>query len=133
MLDNQNRLEERMHDLEGQLAAIRANGEGVAPPTSPASLRSSLTEVIEPEVGLNVMDLGLIRDVRVGSEGVEIHMAMTYPECPQADYLVSQVRRKAQNASNGAPVRIVVVDAEAAESEADGGLPLNSQEVAESR
>ncbi len=56
----------------------------------------ALRSVIDPEIGMSVVDLGMIRQIVLGDEGkVEIKMVLTTPFCPLANMLVEQVRRAA--------------------------------------
>ena len=49
--------------------------------------------VYDPEIPVNVYDLGLIYEVKVDQEhNVGIRMTLTAPNCPMADYVVEQVR-----------------------------------------
>jgi metal-sulfur cluster biosynthetic enzyme len=62
----------------------------------------SLREVIDPEIGLNVVELGLIRNLEIDADGnVRVVMIMTTPFCPYAPQLLEQVRIKAAQASGG--------------------------------
>ncbi len=55
---------------------------------SPALLRELLSEVIDPEIGINVVDLGLIYDARLSGEGVAmVVMTLTTPGCPLGGYI----------------------------------------------
>lgn len=56
-----------------------------------------LGSVIDPEVGLNIVDLGLIYDLQVSSDGtVEIRLTMTTPACPMSSYIKHEVARVLQ-------------------------------------
>ena len=51
--------------------------------------------VYDPEIPVNVYDLGLIYDVDVDDDNnVEIKMTLTAPNCPIADDLINEVRDK---------------------------------------
>lgn len=58
-------------------------------------LREALKDVIDPELGYNVVDLGLIYGIRVEAERAEIILTMTTPGCPAADYIEAGVRERA--------------------------------------
>jgi serine O-acetyltransferase len=73
-------------------------------------IRRALRDVIDPEVGVNVVDLGLIRNIRRNGRGVEIRMVLISPAHPTAGYLVDQVRRKARHVTDGEPVEVVLLD-----------------------
>lgn len=51
-----------------------------------------LREVIDPELGVNIVDLGLVYDVRVADGVAAVRMTMTTPGCPLGGYLDDAVR-----------------------------------------
>jgi metal-sulfur cluster biosynthetic enzyme len=53
-------------------------------------------QVIDPEIGLNIMELGLIRDVQTEEESAHVVMIMTTPFCPYAPALLESARGKAE-------------------------------------
>ncbi len=55
---------------------------------------TALKGVIDPELGADVVDLGMIRDVRVDGAAVEVDLALTIAECPQRGQLEGDTRRK---------------------------------------
>ncbi len=61
----------------------------------------ALKTVFDPEIPVNVYDLGLIYGVDVKeSMDVEIEMTLTAPGCPMADYLVNEVKEKVEMISD---------------------------------
>ena len=50
-------------------------------------------EVFDPELGLNIVDLGLIYDITVGDNKADITMTLTSPGCPVGPELMTNVRR----------------------------------------
>jgi metal-sulfur cluster biosynthetic enzyme len=52
-----------------------------------ADVREALREVIDPEIGVNIVDLGLVYDIQVDGADVRITMTMTSAACPLGDYL----------------------------------------------
>lgn len=55
-------------------------------------IEAALREVIDPEVGVNVLDLGLIYEVRASETGdLQVDMTMTTPACPVGAMLCDQV------------------------------------------
>jgi len=67
-------------------------------PTLMDPLREHLREVIDPEIGLNVIELGLVRDVVVANDSAHVTMVMTTPFCPYAPALLEMSRKKAEEA-----------------------------------
>jgi len=59
-------------------------------------LREALRVVIDPEIGMNIVELGLIRRVEIAPERGHVVMIMTTPFCPYAPQLLEQARRTAQ-------------------------------------
>jgi serine O-acetyltransferase len=115
ILERQSKLEEKLGRLEETLPRVElpqlvgANG-GSNGPGSQAGICSALRDVIDPEVGVNVVDLGLIREIKRNGDGVEIRMVLTSPAHPMAGYLVEQVRRKARQMTDGKSVEVVLLD-----------------------
>ena len=53
----------------------------------------ALRQVYDPEIPVNIYDLGLIYEIKVDEEHrVYIQMTLTAPNCPRADYVVEQVK-----------------------------------------
>ncbi len=53
-----------------------------------ADLRTALEKVIDPEIGRNIIDLGMVRDLRIDAEGnVCFTLALTVPTCPMKDHM----------------------------------------------
>ena len=54
-----------------------------------------LKTVYDPEIPVNIYDLGLIYKIDVADDGnVEIDMTFTAPSCPAADFILEDVRQK---------------------------------------
>ena len=56
------------------------------------TIRDLLRRVIDPEAGLNIVDLGLVYRVDAGPEGVLIEMTMTSPACPLGEMITDEVK-----------------------------------------
>jgi len=52
---------------------------------------NALKNVFDPEIPVNVVDLGFIYDVRIDSSRVEIDMTLTIPGCPMHQILTKMV------------------------------------------
>jgi metal-sulfur cluster biosynthetic enzyme len=56
-------------------------------------VEEALRDVVDPELGINVVDLGLVYDVRVGEDNVAtIDMTLTSAACPLTDVIEDQTR-----------------------------------------
>jgi FeS assembly SUF system protein len=79
-----------------------AGGTGEAPvePIDPSKVEEAVIEAIktvyDPEIPVNIYELGLIYGVQVSEDGrAEIRMTLTAPACPVAGALVEEVAEKA--------------------------------------
>ena len=62
--------------------------------------KEALREVIDPELGLNIIELGLIRDVTIEDDKAHINMILTTPFCPYGPAILEMARQKAESAVN---------------------------------
>jgi metal-sulfur cluster biosynthetic enzyme len=60
------------------------------------AVKEKLREVIDPEIGLNVIELGLIRDVAVAEDKGHVSMMLTTPFCPYGPAMLEQTRKSAE-------------------------------------
>lgn len=71
------------------------------------AIRESLREVLDPELGINVVDLGLVFDVRLNGLAVEVDLGMTSPTCPLGPVLKSNAETAVRKAMpDGARVTV---------------------------
>lgn len=70
--------------------------------------RAVLRGVVDPELGLDIVDLGLVYDIRQEADGIAVEMTLTTPGCPVSESLPAEARQ-ALEAALGVPARVVVV------------------------
>lgn len=73
-------------------ATPEASAETAAPSQMELAVRSALESVMDPEINLSVIDLGLIREVHILPEKTHIRMMLTTPFCPYAPQMVEDVK-----------------------------------------
>src|SRR5437660_967014 len=84
--------EEPMNDLTTPASTWTPDGEVAAKPTEDA-LIAAIGTVYDPEIPVNVYELGLIYAVDTTDDGqVKVEMTLTAPACPSAQELPEQVR-----------------------------------------
>ena len=70
----------------------------------------ALRQVYDPEIPVNVYDLGLIYEIRVYEDHhVYVQMTLTAPNCPMADYVVEQVNDAVKDVPGVVSVEIDLV------------------------
>jgi len=72
-------------------------------------VRSALTDVIDPELGLNVVDLGLIYNIGIEENKISIDMTLTTPGCPLAGMLAGSVEQALRDAFPETDVEVSIV------------------------
>lgn len=76
-----------------------------ANPETCETLRKALREVKDPELGLDIIQLGMIRDVEIRGNQVFIRMILTTPFCPYGPTMLDAAQTKAKQAV-GLPVQM---------------------------
>lgn len=70
----------------------------------------ALRQVYDPEIPVNVYDLGLIYELKVdGEHNVYVQMTLTAPNCPMADYVVEQVKNAVEDVPGVMSVKVDLV------------------------
>lgn len=84
------------NSVDNTPAAVPANLEYAA---LEEATRNALREVYDPELGMSVVELGLIRKFSFTPDTVNVTMILTTPFCPYGPALIEQVRQKSQEAA----------------------------------
>jgi metal-sulfur cluster biosynthetic enzyme len=61
-------------------------------PLTEERVREELKGVVDPEIGLDVINLGLIYDVKIDGDAVSVLMTLTSPGCPVAGMFIANVK-----------------------------------------
>ena len=70
---------------------------------------TALADVLDPELGLNIVELGLVYGIDIGEHGVAVEMTMTSAGCPMHAHLVEQAEAAVRAAAGtGVPVKVTV-------------------------
>jgi metal-sulfur cluster biosynthetic enzyme len=63
-------------------------------------LRLKLSEIVDPEIALNVIQLGLIRKVSIVDKEARLYVVLTTPFCPYGPAMLEVIKQKASEALN---------------------------------
>lgn len=63
------------------------------PVVSERRVREALRSVIDPELGIDIVRLGLVYGITIASGNVRVRATLTTPGCPLAPYIVSDIER----------------------------------------
>lgn len=72
-------------------------------------LLNALREVVDPEMPVNIVDLGLVYDVRQDGGRVCVELTFTAMGCPAADMILSDIRERLLAEAGVAEVQVEVV------------------------
>ena len=64
------------------------------------TVRARLSEVVDPEIGLNIIQLGLIRKVSVANGEASLYVLLTTPFCPYGPAMLEMIKQKATEGLN---------------------------------
>jgi metal-sulfur cluster biosynthetic enzyme len=62
--------------------------------TDSLKIKEKLRECYDPEIPINIVDLGLVYGIEIMGDAVKVRMTLTAPGCPLAGVIVEDVRRK---------------------------------------
>jgi len=63
-------------------------------------VRAKMAEVIDPEIGMNIIQLGLVRDLVIEDSRARMKMILTTPFCPYGPAMIEMIKQKAVEALN---------------------------------
>lgn len=72
-------------------------------------IREALTWVVDPEIGLNIIDLGLVYGIEIAEKKVSITMTLTTQGCPMHDSMKVAVENTVKRLEPGKETEIKVV------------------------
>ena len=72
------------------------------------AILDALRSVVDPELGMDVVELALIRQIIIGAESSEIKMVLTTPFCPYAGSMVQQIKDQAESVLEH-PVKVTLL------------------------
>ena len=69
----------------------------------------ALSNVFDPEVGVNIVDLGLIYEVNCDESKIAVTLTLTSAGCPMGDQIIEEAQQAVEKIAQGAEVKIELV------------------------
>ena len=73
------------------------------------TVRETLKEIIDPEIGINIVDMGLIYGVDIQDQTANITMTLTSPSCPAGGQILNATQHVVQQLDGIDEVNVEVV------------------------
>ena len=89
--------------------AAPASPPAGATPLTPEVVRQALRKVKDPELDLNIIDLGLVYDVIIEDGDVQVNMTLTSPGCPAGPMITGDVYRVVRELAGAKDVDVEIV------------------------
>lgn len=87
-----------------------SSGEPAEAPTlDEETVRKALRTVKDPEVGMNIVDLGLVYTIEVDASGVKVQMTLTSPGCPVGPQLLEESEQAVRDVDGVEDVTVELV------------------------
>lgn len=109
LLERQQILEDRIFRLERENVLLKGGAEVQISGDRESEILNALRQVIDPEIGHNIVDVDLIRSITVSDTMVKIEMAINCDACPLQDYLIDQVSARIRLIPWVSDVEIIVI------------------------
>lgn len=71
-------------------------------------IRTALEQVVDPEINLSIIDLGLVKEIDQSVEPMMVRMLLTTPFCPFAPQIIAQVK-EVMNTVTGKPADVEIL------------------------
>lgn len=69
----------------------------------------ALKTVYDPEIPVNIWDLGLVYNITLTTKEIVVTMTFTSPTCPLMEEILAQVKNAVSDVAGGIPVRVELV------------------------
>lgn len=81
-------------DANDHVAGPADTGDDAGTAPTVSRVRELLHEVIDPELGIDIVELGLLRDVTIGGRTISVRFTVTTPACALSSYFEDEIRAR---------------------------------------
>lgn len=74
-----------------------------------AQIIDEIKKVYDPEIPVNIWDLGLVYNISITDKNIDVEMTFTSPTCPMMEDILNQVRANVENVADGRVVDVKLV------------------------
>ncbi|AKB28208.1 Serine acetyltransferase [Methanosarcina siciliae C2J] len=112
VLDRMSRLEERFqaHEKASTTPVPLSFIGSESLPKKDEQIYSLLKDVIDPAVGVDIINLGFVKEVIVDGKNVDVDLVLTSSSCPMIEYFKTQVKRKVMSIKGIENVTVNILD-----------------------
>ncbi len=100
-------------DLDGSSSGATASAEAAAGQgevsVKEEDVKSALRRVLDPEMEINIVDLGLVYEIEVYGDEVVVQMTLTSPSCPMGPQIISDTKAAAESVEGVSQAEITLV------------------------
>jgi len=105
MNDNEN-IENKNNVMNNAENNVEKNSKNIV---TKDMVMKKLSEVIDPEIGADIVSMNLIKDIQIKNNDIYIKMTLTIPGCPLADMIIADVKYKVSQLPNVKNVDVEIV------------------------
>lgn len=87
-----------------------------------AEIRTALEEVVDPEIHLSIIELGMVREIDQSGDPHVVRMLLTTPFCPYAPQIIKEVKDVVTRVTGNAPEVEILAEQWTPEMMPDPGL-----------
>jgi len=70
------------------------------------NIKKVLSEVIDPELGADIVSLGFVRDIKIEDGKVKIKLKLTIPGCPLMNFFLEEIKERVKKIKGVSEVEI---------------------------
>lgn len=75
-----------------------------------ADVSAVLAEVLDPELGINIVSLGLVYGIQVDDEKIRVQLTLTSPDCPMADAITGIAATRLMRSGESRKISLELAD-----------------------